>query len=94
MAKAKTVTPQTTKPKTRRSKKPKPASMFAGMAKGIAWLGGKVRDTIGRKKQKAKKQPAKAPKAPARKPAASKAAPATKRRAAPRPVRRSKKPTS
>jgi hypothetical protein len=88
MAKAKT-----TKPRTKRSRKPKPTSVFAGMAKGIAWLGDKVRGAVGRKKPKAKPQPAKAPKAPARKRAASKAAPATTKPRAPRPARRSKKPT-
>ena len=83
MAKAKTTKPKPAGRTTRRSKQPaKQQSMLRGVAQGLAWLGGKVRDVVGRKR-KAKR---------AAKPAAKAATATTK--AKPRPARGATKPAA
>jgi hypothetical protein len=95
MAKAKTTPPKPAGRTTRRSKKPaKQQSVLRGVAQGLAWLGGKVRDVVGRKKKsKRAAKPAKPAAKPTPKPKPKPGRSATKPIAPgkPRTTRRPKK---
>jgi hypothetical protein len=86
MAKAKTTPPKPAGRTTRRSKKPaRQQSVLRGVAQGLAWLGGKVRDVVGRKKK------AKRAARPATKPGSKAKATTT---AKPKPARSATKPSA